>query len=80
MAELRDLFKYYLEHQVELVAKYEGKYLVIKDNEVVGVFETQDEAYMDSIGKYELGTFLIQKCTEGDEDYTQHYYSRVVFA
>lgn len=80
MAELKDLFKYYLEHQVELVAKYEGKYLVLKDNDIVGVFDSQGEAYMDSISKYELGTFLIQKCTAGDEDYTQHYYSRVTFA
>lgn len=79
MADIKDLFKYYLDNQIELVSKYDGKFLVIKDNSVVGVFDTQEEAYVDSVSKYELGTFLIQKCTAGEDEYTQHYYSRVAF-
>ena len=33
-------FKYYLEKQEELVKKYNGKVLVIKDCEVIGVYNS----------------------------------------
>lgn len=79
-AMLEKEFKYYLDHQAELVKKYNGRFLVIKDESVVGDFATMEEAYFDSVQKYELGTFLIQECTEGDKAYTQTFHSRVVFA
>jgi hypothetical protein len=34
-------FKWFLDHQDELVTKYEGKYVVIKDGGVLGAYETQ---------------------------------------
>jgi hypothetical protein len=67
-------------NQKELVKKYEGKVLVIKDNQIVGSFNNEEDAYFDSISKYELGSFMIQKCTKGSEAYTQHFSSRVIFA
>ena len=72
-------FRYYLENQDELVSKYNGKYIVIKDNKVVETFKTEEEAFFDSIGKYEAGTFMIQKCTPGNKDYTQTFHSRAIF-
>ncbi len=33
--------------------------------------------YLDN--QDELGTFLIQECTEGDSAYTQTFHSRVIF-
>lgn len=79
-AMLEKEFKYYLNNQSELVKRYNRRFLVIKDESVVGDFATMEEAYFDSVTKYELGTFLIQECTEGDEAYTQTFHSRVVFA
>ncbi len=73
-------FKYYLDHQMELVEKYNGKVLVIKEEKVVGVFNTEIEAYFDCIKKYEPGTFLIQQCTPGMDSYTQTFHSRVIFS
>ncbi len=73
-------FQYYLDHQIELVEKYNGKVLVIIGEDVVGVYDTELQAYFDSVIKYEPGTFLIQKCTPGDESYTQTFHSRVIFA
>ncbi len=70
-------FKYYLEHQNELVQKYDGRFLVIVGEAVVGDYATFANAYAYAQKKYELGTFLIQKCTEGDKDYTAKYHSRV---
>ncbi len=73
-------YKYYLEHQQELQKQYNGRFLVIIGEKVVGDYESQREAYLDSIKKYQLGTFLIQECTDRISDYTQTYHSRVLFA
>jgi hypothetical protein len=72
-------FQYYLDHQSELVQKYNGKFLVIKDEEVISVFDTDEEAYFQTTQKFEPGTFLIQYCETGDSSYTQTFHSRVVF-
>ena len=77
---LQELFEYYLKNQNNIVKKYNGKHIVIKDNAVVGAFNTEAEAYFDSLDKYEQGTFIIQKCSPGEKDYTQSFRSRVAFA
>ncbi len=73
-------FNYYLKHQKELVSKYNGKFIVIMNNEVIGVYETEKDAYENSISEHKVGTFLIQKCESGENSYTQTYNSRVVFS
>lgn len=73
-------YKYYLDHQQELLARYKGRFIVICGDSVVGDYDSQAAAYLDSIKKYKLGTFLIQECTDGTSGYTQTYHSRVIFA
>lgn len=73
-------YKYYLEHQQELLKLYRGRFVVIVGETVVGNYGTQAEAYLNSIKDYKLGTFLIQECTDGTSGYTQTYHSRVIFA
>lgn len=72
-------FKFYLDNQENLVKKYKGKYLVIIGENIVGVFNSDEEAYFESKKKYKLGTFLIQFCESGDSSYTQSFHSRVSF-
>ena len=79
MEKLEREFKYYLEHQDELVEKYDGKFIVIKDCNVIGAFDSELEAIEKTAEKYELGTFLVQKCEPGSKSYTQTYHSRVAF-
>lgn len=73
-------YKYYLEHQQELLELYRGRFVVIVGETVVSDYGTQAEAYLNSIKDHELGTFLIQECTDGTSGYTQTYHSRVIFA
>lgn len=73
-------FKYYLEKQAELVKKYNGKVLVIKNCEVIGVYNSEQEALVETTKQHELGTFLVQKCEPGTESSTQTFNSRVAFA
>ncbi len=70
-------FKYYLDHQKELLLLYDGKFIVIIGNQVVGAYDNREDAYYSSIEKYEPGTFMIQLCTPGEDAYTVRYYNRV---
>ena len=77
--KLEKEFQYYLDHQRELVKRYSGKFIVIKNAQVLGAFDTELEAIKETTKKHPLGTFLVQKCEAGKEGYTQTYHSRVVF-
>ena len=72
-------FQYFLEHQQELASKYNGKYIVIVGNNVVGVYETNEAAYEESLKDYKLGEFLIQECSTDAASYTTVFHSRVVY-
>lgn len=73
-------FKYFVEHQQDLVKKYEGKFIVLVGEELIGVYDTIEDAYTKSAESHEPGTFFIQKCLPGKEAYTQTFNSRVIFA
>ena len=78
-SSLEKEFDYYLTHQKELVTQYNGKFLVIKDQKVIGVYNAEIEAIETTSKKHDLGTFLVQKCEPGTESYSQTYHSRVAF-
>ena len=73
-------FEFYLRHQNEFVEKYDGQYIVIADGHVVGVYDNALNAVTEMQKSHELGTFLVQKVSEGDADYTQTFHSRVTFS
>jgi len=76
---LKKEFNWYLDNQTELVRKYKGKFIVVKNQEVIGIYDSEIEAYSESAKTHELGTFLIQECQPGEENYTQTFRSRVIF-
>lgn len=75
---LQKEFQFYLANQEELLKKYKGKFIVIKDEQILGVYDSETEAYQKSREVHELGTFLIQLCLPGDEGYKKVFHSRVV--
>ena len=86
--ELRDImsktrlgkeFDYYLANQDEMVAKYDGKVVVIKDCAVLGVYDSELSAVTETRKHHKPGTFLVQMVSEGNEAYTSTFHSRVVF-
>ena len=70
-------FQYYLDHQDELIKKYDGQYIVIVGDKVVGSYDMQRQAYDETIKEHEEGTFLIQYCSPGEESYSHVFHSRV---
>ena len=78
-AALHKAFRFYLQHQDELVAQYDGKVVVIKDGEVLGTYNDDLAAVTETQKSHALGTFLVQKVSAGTAGYTQMFHSRVVF-
>jgi len=73
-------FKYFIENKDNLVKKYNGRYIVIKDRKVIGDYDSEVEAIQKTSKDESLGTFLVQKCTLDTENYKQTYHSRVIFS
>lgn len=67
---LQKEFDYFIQNQNDLVRRYGGKVIVIKDQKVIGTYDTEWEAYVATVKEHELGTFLIQACRPGPEAYT----------
>jgi hypothetical protein len=68
---LKSDFDWYLANQDTLVETYNGKFLAIHNKKVVADKDSYDEAYISAkeLG-HAPGSFLIQKCSPGDIDYT----------
>lgn len=76
---MRKQFDFYLRNQANLVAKYDGKVVVIHDESVDGVYDTELEAATEASKKLTPGTFIVQKVEPGSQSYTQVFHSRVAF-
>lgn len=76
---LEEEYKYYKDNQEMFLKEYEGKVLVIKGKSIVGIYDDEAVAYKDSISKYKLGTFLIQKCVP-EEETIQTFHSNIIFS
>ena len=62
--------KYFIDNQVELVAKYGGKILVLRGEKVEGIYNSPIEAYLSAKKRFPVGTFMIQPCESGPSAYT----------
>ena len=76
-----DDFKFFRENHDVLLKEYFNKYIVIKDRNVLCCGDSFKDALSKALdGGLELGTFIIQLCSEGESGYTQTFHSRVIFA
>ncbi|MDR3297183.1 MAG: hypothetical protein LBS94_02995 [Prevotellaceae bacterium] len=63
-------FYWYLAHQNELVPQYDGKYLVISNNQVHGAYDDVVDAVSVGDREYTRGKFIVQRCSPGKKDTT----------
>ena len=71
-------FAYYSANQEEIVAGHVDEYVVIKDNEILGYYKIEEEAFR-AMSKETLGTFIVQKCKVPGTDIENYYNNAVVF-
>ncbi len=69
-------YKFYLDNKKEIDKKYKNKHIIIKDEKVIGAYETLEAAINDA-KNIEAGTYIIQFCISKDN--TQIFHTRVRF-
>ena len=72
---LSDGLEYYRAHQDEIVEKYNGQVVAIKDNKVIGAYADYVTAFFETGKTHEPETFLLQRVSPGPEAYTVRIYS-----
>ena len=65
-------YKWFVSNYNELYKKYGDCYLVIKNKTVPGFFHSYADGVRAMLGKEELGTFIVQKCTSNTDGYTNY--------
>ena len=73
-------FDFYLASQQKLAEQYQGRYIVIKGQEVLGDYAKASDAVRETSKNHVLGTFLVQFCDTDPESTRSVFHSRVIFA
>lgn len=69
---LHQEFEYYIQHQDDFVRQYNGKVVALKDQAVVGVYESEWEAVRETAKHHAPGTFVVQRVSPGPDAYTTY--------
>ena len=56
-------FQYYLKNEKEFLEKYPNQYVMIQNENLIGVYPSEDAAYYDMINKVSTSPVLVQQCT-----------------
>ena len=64
---LKKELEVYEKMREELLKKYRGKVVTIKDGKLVGVYDNEEEAFRDVVEKYGLVPVLIKRVTEKEK-------------
>lgn len=59
--------KYYEEHRAEWLSKYPDKIVLVKGEELIGTFDTLDDAMSEGARRFGLDSFLV-RCVEESEE------------
>ena len=65
-------FEWFLSNYSDLYNKYGKKYLVIKNESVLGAYDTTADAVEATSKKEKLGTFIVQLCNGDESGYTNY--------
>jgi hypothetical protein len=72
---LENEYKFFKDNLPKLLKEYSGKFLVIKEQEIIENFPTYDEALAFGLSQFKLGEFLIQECIEEEKSTAQFFNS-----
>ena len=72
-------YTFFLSKRQSMPPNNENKFVVIVGENIAGIYDTISEALSESVKKYTLGTFLIQKISSNENDIVQKFSSRVYF-
>ena len=62
--EVDNNFEFFQSKLDELISDYDGKYALIKNQEIIGYFDKSEEALIEGKNRYPDGVFSIQEVTK----------------
>lgn len=69
MNQLQDELETFEKRKGELLANSRGKFVLIKDKETIGVFETETDAVNQGFRKFKNSPFLVKQILDAEPDY-----------
>lgn len=75
----KDDYQYFIDNRDKLCEQHAGKFLVIKNREILGSYDDKVTAYLETSKEHEAGTFIIQECNPDVDIPVQMFHSRAVF-
>lgn len=69
---LENDYKWFLRNYDELYNKYGHTFLAIKDERVIGSYDSFAHAVRDTARENDLGTFIVQECNGSKSAYTNY--------
>ena len=60
-------YQYYLQHKADLLRQHKGKFALIKEEQLVGTFDTDQDAYKAGLQQFGNVPFLIIRIEDSDE-------------
>ena len=67
MAKLDREYEFYKANKEALLAQYEGKFIVIVGEKIIGSFNNRGDAIDHAVKDYPPGTFFVQKVCKEEE-------------
>lgn len=61
---------FYIEQKPELLARHSGMFVLIKGRELIGVFNTIEEALSEGARRYGLSSFLVRQVLAEEPEIT----------
>jgi hypothetical protein len=74
--KLNEEYDFYVENHAALTREYAGKFVVIKNQKVLGAHDSREEALIATLETEDAGAFLVQFCAEDGQVPTQRFHSR----
>jgi hypothetical protein len=71
-------FDFFLQNMSKFYETYGNKFIAIKDSNILGTYNTFNEAVDNTLKTEKLGTFLIQECFETREKMVHHFQGNVI--
>ena len=70
----------YIENQSDLLNKYNGQIIAVRDGKFLGAYRDKLDAYRDMKSRgLKDGQYMIVQCTPGDSAYTAYFANWFVF-
>ena len=71
-------YEFFLQNIEELYKLYGKKFIVIKNRQILGIYNDFGDALDETLKTEEIGTFIIQECFQNKKECVHNYQNNVI--